>query len=110
LQVFDQRQFEHFQVVCASNYDGNLGKADLLRRAPAAFARDQFKSSAYLSNNERLNDAMLPNRVDQFLQCFAREIFARLQRAGNDVCQIDLMDSLSGLHRVWARRDRRSAN
>jgi hypothetical protein len=35
-----------------------------LGRAPTAFARDQFKSSARLSNNERLNDAVLPNRID----------------------------------------------
>src|SRR4030095_16678522 len=59
---------------------------------------------------ERLNDAMLPNRIDEFLQCFVPEIFARLQRAGNDVCQIDLVHSLPGLHRVWARRDRGSTN
>src|SRR4029077_5695452 len=89
-------------------------------RAPSAFARDQLKSSARsatgrtrggaLANNQRLNDAVLSNRIDQFLQGFTGEILARLQRTRDDGGQINLIHPLARLASVWTRRHRRSAN
>ena len=51
LQIFNQGQLEHFQVIGASNYDGHRSKADFLRGAPAALASDQFKSGTRLADD-----------------------------------------------------------
>src|SRR4030095_4348273 len=64
LQIFDQRKFEDFQVVSCADNGWHRGKTEFLRGAPPALAGDQFKSRADLADNERLNNAVLPNRVD----------------------------------------------
>src|SRR5262245_58780004 len=64
LQVFDQRKFEDLQIVCSSDDSRHRGKTELLRSAPPTLACDQFKSRAGLANNERLNNSVLPNRLD----------------------------------------------
>src|ERR1051326_2035285 len=66
LQIFDQRKFEDFQVVSGSDNGWNGDKTKFLRGAPPSLAGDQFKSRADLAYDERLNNAVLPNRFDQF--------------------------------------------
>src|SRR5207244_566486 len=93
---------------------------DLLCRAPPALACDKFKSCPHLSatgrtrrggaDNERLNDAVLPNRIDQFLQRFASKILPRLQRAWDNPCQADLVHSLARLGHFRTRYGGRRAN
>src|SRR5204863_8793820 len=78
LQVFNQRELEHLQVVRGANYGGHRAQADLLRCTTPALPADQFKPRATLTDDERLNDSMLPNGIDQFLQCFAPKILSRL--------------------------------
>src|SRR5581483_10408817 len=56
------------------------------------------------------DDAVLSNRIDQFLQGFAGEILARLKRTGDDGGQIELVHSLARLASVSACCHRRSAN
>ena len=64
LQVFDQRKFENFQVVSCPDNGRHRGKTEFLRGAPPALAGDQFKSRAHLADDQRLNNAVLPNRLD----------------------------------------------
>ena len=59
-------------------------QAEQLRGAPAAFAGDQFKMVAALAHDERLDDALLLDRIGQFLQRFGGEFLARLKRARAD--------------------------
>ena len=110
MQIFDQRQLEHFQVIGASNDRGHGRKPEFLRGSPSAFASNEFKACADLPHDERLNDAMLANRIDQFLQRFAPKILARLQRARHYARQINLVDSFARLGPICARGDRRRAD
>ena len=43
LQILDEREFEHLLVACRAHDDRRFDQADLLRRAPAAFAGDDFE-------------------------------------------------------------------
>ena len=62
------------------------------------------------ADDERLNDAVLPNRIDQFLQRFASKILPRLQRARDNACQANLAHSLARLGHFRTRDGRRRAN
>jgi hypothetical protein len=57
-----------------------------------------------------LNDAVLPNRIDQFLQRFAPKILPRLQGAWDNACQADLVHSPARLGHFRTRDDGRRAN
>ena len=84
LQVFDQRQLEHFQVGRLPNDGGRFAQAGFLGRAPAAFAGDELELVVDLPNDKRLDDAALPDGIDQLLERFALKFPARLERAGDD--------------------------
>src|SRR5207249_1060921 len=62
------------------------------------------------ADDERLNYAVLPNRIDQFLQRLASKILPRLQRARDNTCQANLVHSLARLGHVRNRGDRRGPN
>jgi hypothetical protein len=87
-----------------------MGKAGLLGCTPAALARDQLKSRPNLPNDERLNDTVLPDGIDQFLQCVPSKIFARLQRARDDAYEVNLVNSFARLDDIFSWRGRGSAN
>ena len=84
LQILDQRNFEDFQVGGDASNHRHLCEPRFLRRPPAAFAGDQFVPAIHLTNNQRLDDSMLANRFDQFVQGLTREIFPRLQWTRHD--------------------------
>ena len=67
LEVLDQRNLKYFQVARRPDDDWNFGEPDLLSRTPASFARDQFVAPVDPADNERLNNSVLSNRIDQFL-------------------------------------------
>jgi hypothetical protein len=81
LEIFDEREFQHFAVVSVAEDDRNLLQARQLGGPPAAFASDEFESVALLANDQRLNDALFLDGIGEFLQGFRREIFAGLKRA-----------------------------
>jgi hypothetical protein len=68
LQIFDERQLQHRAVVGLAGDDGNFRQIQKLRRAPAAFAGDQFKKTAALAHDERLHDALFADGIGQFAQ------------------------------------------
>jgi hypothetical protein len=57
-----------------------------------------------------LNDAVLPDGIDQFLQRLVSKIFARLQRARDDADETDLVNSLTRLDDLRSWSGRGSAN
>ena len=75
-------------------------------RTPSPFAGNQFVPAVYSPNDERLNNAMLANRIDQLLQRLRLEFFAWLQRARNNRIQPDLVNPFAGNflgHRLCCR-------
>ena len=79
-KIFDERQFEHRPVIGLADDDGHFGQLQKLCRAPAAFARNQFKMTAALAHNERLHNALFADGIGQFTQRLGGKILARLQR------------------------------
>ena len=108
LQVFDERQFQHGAVIGFAIDDGNFGKIQQLRRAPAAFAGDEFKKSAAFAHNERLDDALLADGIGEFLQRFRGKIFPRLQRRRTNAVQWHALNLFAIVRRGSRRSDRRS--
>ena len=43
LEIFDQRKFEHFQIVCAANDRGHFGQSQLLRGAQDGVRRRSIR-------------------------------------------------------------------
>src|SRR6516162_689410 len=61
LQILDQRKFEDFQIVSCPDNSWHGGKTEFLRGTPPALAGDQLKSRADPTDDEWLNNAVLPN-------------------------------------------------
>ena len=80
LQIFDERQFQHRAVVGLADDDGNLRQFEQLRRAPAAFAGDEFEESAAFAHDERLHDALFADGIGEFPERLVGKILARLHR------------------------------
>ena len=99
LEIFDERQFQHRAVIGLAGDDGNFRQIQKLRRAPAAFAGDQFKKTAAFAHDERLDDALFADRIREFLQRLVGKILARLERAGPDAAQRHAPDALAGVGR-----------
>ena len=93
-KIFDERQFEHRAVVGLADDDGHFGQLQKLRRAPAAFAGDQFKLAAALAHDERLDNALFADRIGQFAQRLGGKILARLQRTRTDPVQRHALHAL----------------
>ena len=106
LQIFDERQLQHRAVVRLAGDDGNLRQIQKLRRAPAAFAGDQFKKTATLAHDERLDDALFADGIGQFAQRLVGEILARLERAGADAVQRHALDVFAQIGRGRGGHDR----
>jgi hypothetical protein len=101
LKILDQREFENFQVGCLPNDGGRLGQTDFLGRAPAAFAGNELKATVDRPDDQRLDDAALPDGIDQLFQGLALKFPAWLERARHDVGEADLLHFLAGF---WIER------
>ena len=95
LQVFHQRKLKHFEVGRLTDDDGNFFQSGLTRGAPATFARDELEETANLADNERLDDAVLADGIDQLGEQFGSEIGTRLQRAGHDPRERDALHAIA---------------
>ena len=95
-------------IVRFANDGRHVAQAEQLRRAPPALTRNQFVVIGPLTNDERLHDALLLDRVGQFAQRVGREIFARLKWTRPDALNRNAVDPFAridfGLRR--RRRDR----
>jgi hypothetical protein len=58
-----------------------------LSRTQASFAGDQLKMLSLRANDQRLDDALFPDGISQFLKTFGGKILARLKRTRADVVQ-----------------------
>src|SRR5690349_18208556 len=88
LQILNQRKLEDFQVGRLANNHRHFGEPNFLSGPPPAFARDQFVGAAiHPADDQRLDNPVLPDRIDQFPKSFFAKILARLQGARNDTGQ-----------------------
>ena len=87
LEVFDEGELENILVRCFAEDDRRFGKTDAESGAPAAFTGDQFKFIAALAGDERLNDSVLLDRGDEFLEVLIAKNGARLERGRDDAIE-----------------------
>ena len=99
LQIFDERQLQHRAVVGLADDDGDFRQVQKLRRAPAAFAGDEFKETAAFAHNERLHDALFADGIGQFLQRLGGKFLARLERGRADPGQRHALDAFAVVRR-----------
>ena len=79
LQILDERQLRRLAVVRLDDDGGNLGQAREPRGAPAALARDDLIiAGAEPPHGQRLQDAVLADRVRQLVERRVVEALARL--------------------------------
>ena len=105
LQVLDERELQHLLVGRRADNGRRLQQADLARRAPAALPGDELILAIPLPHDERLDDAVLADGIDQLLQLLAAELRARLERRGDDEIQPELLHPLARFLRGRGRGD-----
>ncbi len=76
-------------LAVAGRADDGRGLRELqfLRGAPAALARDELEFIGDFPDDERLDDALLADALDELLQVLAAEFMAGLQRTGNNLVE-----------------------
>ena len=69
LDILDNRNFQHFNIVKFPDHNGNFMQSSDLRGAPAAFACNNFVLPVCPDrpNDQRLHDAFLANRLGQLV-------------------------------------------
>lgn len=97
LEVFDERELEDLSVGSLADDGGRVGEAEACGGAPAALAGDELVTRAGrgFPEDERLDDALGPDGLDQLVEVGLAEFLARLERAGSDLGEGDAEDSLS---------------
>src|SRR5882672_4168641 len=85
LDVFDDRDLERVAVVDVDRHDRHLVQADDLRRAPATLASDDLETvlrALDRAHHDRLDYAVLPDRIGEFPEFSVGEGAARIARIG----------------------------
>ena len=86
---------------------GASARPSALRRAPAPLAGDEFELIAALPDDERLDDAVLFDRVDEFIEMVVAKNGARLERRGDDLRERYELHALAAFNGGSGRRDAR---
>ena len=107
LEVLDERHFEHIAVGRLAFDDRHGGEAEFAGGAPAAFAGDEFEFAIHRADDERLDDAVLADRLDEVVERGFAELGARLQRAGNHHVERHVADAFEILRSHRGIEDRR---
>ena len=85
LQVLDQRDLERLHVAQVLDENRHAVQLGALRRAPAAFAGDDLVGpwlALELAHHDRLQDAVLADRLGEILYALVGDVAARLIAAG----------------------------
>jgi len=96
LEVFDEGHFEDLAVGGLALDDGDGFEAEFSGGAPAAFAGDEFELSVDAADDEGLDDAVLADRLEEFVEGVVREAGAGLEGAGDDLADRNLADLAIG--------------
>ena len=95
LEVFDEGKFQHLAVAGLTDNGGCLGQLEFGGGAPAALPGDEFVLLAHLAHDERLDDAVFADALDQFLQVFGGKFMPGLERTGDDLGQGQTLDAFA---------------
>jgi hypothetical protein len=95
LKIFDESELQHLAIACRANDCWSFGEFEFARGTPAAFTSDEFVLVAYPSNDERLDDATLPNALYEFLEMLTAKLLPWLQRARCNLIQRQGLDALA---------------
>ena len=98
LDVFDDRDLEHFDVVVVTDDNGHFVQLGHLGGAPAAFACNNFVSIVDAAHDQRLDDALFRDGGSQFVQRVLCEMTAGLIGVG-----LDLFDGHHHIGTLWCR-------
>ena len=90
LEVLDEGHFQNIPVRCDALDDRDGGEAEFLRSAPAALTGDEFVFPIHQARDERLDDAVLADGLDEIIERRIDELVARLERGGNDIVDGDV--------------------
>ena len=107
LQILDEREFEDILVGRFAHNDRRFGESDALRRAPAAFARDDFEAVAAPPDDQRLNDAVLFDALDELVDRLVGKVCARLERRRHDLSERHMLHALAIFNGGCRRHDMR---
>jgi hypothetical protein len=107
LEILDERHFQHIAVGRLAFDDRDGGESEFAGGAPAAFAGDEFEFAIHRADDQRLDDAVLADRLDEVIERGFAELDARLQRAGNDHAVRHVADPFEILRSDRVIEDRR---
>src|SRR5262249_43947376 len=79
MDVFNQRRLEDLLIVEVDHGNWHPGEPGCLRRTQTPLAGDQLKAVAHLTHNERLQDAVGPDRLAEGFDFVLIEGLARLE-------------------------------
>ena len=102
LEVLDEGHLEHIAVGGLTLDDGHGGESEFAGSTPAAFAGDELELAIHGAHDERLDDAVLADGLDEVVQRGFAELEAWLQGTGHHHVERDIAHALEIL-----RRDRR---
>ena len=105
LEVLDERELEDVLVGRLADDDRRIGDLAALRGAPAAFAGDDLEFVGPPPDDERLDDAVDFDRIDQLLQVLVAENGARLEGRGDDLVERHELHALAVFDGGRGRRD-----
>jgi hypothetical protein len=88
LYVFDQRELERVFGGHVAHHDQHFAQARALRRSPAPFTRDdlEFRLAAP-PHDDRLEHAVLFDRLREFVELLRVEVLTRLSALRHDVLE-----------------------
>jgi hypothetical protein len=96
LDVFQQRQLQHFIVGHVEYDDGDFRKTRFLGGTPTALAGHDFVPVTVSAYHNGLNDAVFPDGLGQFAQGFIGEAEPRLLGIGEQQVDIGLLGTAVG--------------
>ena len=107
LKILDEREFEHLLIGGFTDDHRRLRQPRPLRRPPAAFPGDEFKLVAAFAGDQRLDDPVLFDRGDEFVQMVVAENGARLERRRHDPREVHDLHPLPAFQGGSRRGDTR---
>ena len=111
LEVLDERELERLRRRDVFDDDRDVVKSRALRCAPAALAGDELEAnfarvgrSSDLADDDRLDDAVLADRLRELLELRFVEVLSRLSRLRNDSLDRAREDGALAIRRALRRR------
>jgi hypothetical protein len=87
LEVLDECHFQNITIGGLALDDRHSGESEFAGGTPTSFTSDEFELTIHSAHDERLDDAVLTDRLHQIIKWRFTELKARLQGAGNHLIE-----------------------